>query len=92
MYFYIQDNKDWHYENKVKYGITNDYNARLKTDQHSYRCEYISLYKYEINETYKLDYKEIDNIISKQRNNKIKNLIENKYPSISFENLFKIQI
>ena len=91
MYFYIQNNKDWIYENKVKYGITNDYKTRLKTDQHSYKCEYISLYKYEINDKYKLKYKEIDNIFSKQRNNKIKNDIKKYYPSISFENLFNIK-
>ena len=66
MYFYIQDNKDWNYENKVKYGIADDYKSRLKTDQHSYKSEFISLFSYEINENYKLNYKEIDNIISKQ--------------------------
>ena len=92
MYFYILNNEDWKYEDKLKYGYTKDYNDRLKTDQHSYRCEYIALYKYEINEeTYKLDYKEIDNIISKQRKNKIKKLIEINYPLITFEYLFEIK-
>lgn len=91
MYFYIQDNKDWIYENKVKYGITSDYKTRLKTDQHSYKCEFISLFKYEINDKYKLKYKEIDNIFSKQRKDKLKNAIEYYYPSISFENLFDIK-
>jgi len=70
MYFYIQNNKDWNYENKVKYGIAEDYNKRLKTDQHSYKSEFISLYEYNINDNYKLKYKEVDNIISKQRKKK----------------------
>lgn len=50
MYFYTQDNKDWNYENKVKYEIADDYKSRLKTDQHSYKSEFISLFSYEINE------------------------------------------
>jgi len=91
MYFYIQDNKDWNYENKVKFGIADDYKSRLKTDQHSYKSEFISLYSYEINEKYKLNYKEIDNIISKQRREDFKNFILNIYPSIHFDNLFKIK-
>lgn len=91
MYFYIQDNKDWNYENKVKYGIADDYKSRLKTDQHSYKSEFISLFSYEINENYKLNYKEIDNIISKQRRDDFEIKILNKYPLIYFENLFKIK-
>jgi superfamily II DNA or RNA helicase len=91
MYFYIQDNKDWNYENKVKYGIADDYKSRLKTDQHSYKSEFISLFSYEINENYKLNYKEIDNIISKQRRDDFKIKILNKYPLIHFDNLFKIK-
>jgi hypothetical protein len=91
MYFYIQDNKDWNYENKVKYGIADDYKSRLKTDQHSYKSEFISLFSYEINEKYKLNYKEIDNIISKQRRDDFKIKILNKYPLIHFDNLFKIK-
>ena len=91
MYFYIQDNKDWNYENKVKFGIADDYKSRLKTDQHSYKSEFISLYSYEINEKYKLNYKEIDNIISKQRRDDFKIKILNKYPLIHFDNLFKIK-
>jgi len=91
MYFYIQNNKDWNYENKVKYGIAEDYNTRLKTDQHSYKSEFISLYEYNINENYKLKYKEVDNIISKQRKNNLKIIIDKYYPNINFENLFKIK-
>jgi len=92
MYFYIQDNKDWNYENKVKFGITENYNERLKTDQHSYKSEYISLFKYEIDyENYRIPYKEIDNIISKQKRDYVSNVIENEYPLIKFEYLFKIK-
>ena len=45
MYFYIQDNKDWNSDKKVKYGIADEYKSRLKTDQHSYKSEYISLFE-----------------------------------------------
>ena len=91
MYFYIQDNKDWINENKVKFGVTYDYKTRIKTDQHSYKSKFISIYQYKINDKYKLKYKEIDNLISKQRTNKIKNAIEYYYPSIIFEFLFDIK-
>jgi superfamily II DNA or RNA helicase len=64
-YFYIQSNKDWNYENKVKYGITSDPYSRLKTDQHSHRSSYKYLFKYSFLEnSYKLPFKEIDKIIS----------------------------
>jgi len=91
MYFYIQDNKDWNSDKKVKYGIADEYKSRLKTDQHSYKSEYISLFEYKITDEYKLDYKEIDNIISKQQTSKIKLLMNHHYPKIKFENLFKIK-
>ena len=42
MFFYIQTNNDWNYENKFKYGITKNPKERLNTDQHSYK----TLYKY----------------------------------------------
>jgi len=92
-FFYILNNKDWEYENKLKYGIATDYNKRFNTDQHSYRSEYVSIYKYEkIKNKYKLHYNNIDDIISKQRkNDKIEKLIKKKYPLESFENLFKIK-
>jgi hypothetical protein len=92
MYFYIQNNKDWNYENKVKYGIADDYKSRLKTDQHSYRSEFISLFEYNKTDNYKLKYDEIDNIISKQRNDDyLAKSIKEYYPSIKFDNLFKIK-
>ena len=55
MYFYIQDNKDWNSDKKVKYGIADEYKSRLKTDQHSYKSEYISLFEYKITDEYKID-------------------------------------
>lgn len=49
-YFYIKTNKDWDYENKVKYGVTNDLYYRLiNNSEHStYRYNY--LYVFEIKE------------------------------------------
>ncbi len=91
MYFYIQDNKDWNYENKVKYGIADDYKSRLKTDQHSYRSKFISLFEYNKTDNYKLKYDEIDNIISKQRKDNLEFHINVYYPLIKFDNLFKIK-
>jgi superfamily II DNA or RNA helicase len=90
MYFYIQDNKDWHYEKKVKYGITDDYKNRLKTDQHSYPSEYIYLYEYD-DKNCKLNYKEIDNIIKNIKKDNFQKFIIHEYPSVHFEYLFKIK-
>lgn len=93
MYFYIQSNRDWNYDNKAKYGITSDLIRRSKTDQHSHRSIYIHLYKYQINEDdYKLKYKEIDDIITKQKKSeKFKLKILKKYPNEHFEYLFDLK-
>ena len=90
MYFYIQNNKDWNYENKVKYGITCDYKNRLKTDQHSYPSKYINLYEYD-DENCKLKYKEADSIIKNTKKDDFKVYINSKYPLVKFKYLFKIK-
>jgi hypothetical protein len=61
---YIQTNNDWDHENKFKYGITQDPYERLNTDQHSYKTLYKSIYEYTITEQYKLNFKQVDKIIS----------------------------
>ena len=76
MFFYIQTNKDWDYEEKFKYGVTNNpYQRENKIDQHSYRSNFIYIYKYELTEQYNLlisrnKYKNIDEIIKKYYKNK----------------------
>lgn len=76
IYFYIKSNKDWDYENKVKYGVTNDLYTRLiNNSEHStYRCNYLYVFKIkEIkNEYYNyFNYKAIDKIFSiYSKNNK----------------------
>jgi hypothetical protein len=37
-YFYIKTNKDWNYENKVKYGVTNDLYTRLINNSEHSTC------------------------------------------------------
>jgi superfamily II DNA or RNA helicase len=80
MFLYIQTNNDWNYENKFKYGITENPKERINTDQHSYKTLYKSIYEYTITEQYKLNFKQVDKIISIIGRNK--NYIEklkNKY-------------
>jgi superfamily II DNA or RNA helicase len=64
MFLYIQTNNDWNHENKFKYGISQDPYKRLNTDQHSYKTLYESIYEYNITDQYKLNYKQVDKIIS----------------------------
>ena len=90
MYFYIQNNKDWNYENKVKYGITCDYKNRLKTDQHSYPSKYINLYEYD-DENCKLKYKEADSIIKNTKKDDFKVYIT-PTEKINETNIFKISV
>lgn len=69
-YLYIQSNKDWNPENKFKYGFTENPLNRLRSEQHSYKSSYISLYEcIETNNyIYKDIYKEYDKIISRLHN------------------------
>lgn len=64
MFLYIQTNNDWDHEYKFKYGITQDPYDRLNTDQHSYKTLYKSIYEYTITDQYKLNFKQVDKIIS----------------------------
>lgn len=64
MFLYIQANNDWNHENKFKYGITQNPYERLNTDQHSYKTLYESIYEYNITEQYKLNFIQVDKIIS----------------------------
>lgn len=63
MFFYIMTNKDWQYQEIIKYGVTDNPKKRIeKTDQHSEKSKYLYLYKCDIMEFKK--FKEIDKIIS----------------------------
>ena len=66
-YLYIQTNKDWNYENKFKYGYTEDPKNRTKSDQHSHKSYYLALYECIQTDNYKYYYTEYDNIISSLR-------------------------
>lgn len=76
-YFYIKTNKDWNYENKVKYGVTNDLYTRLiNNSEHStYRYNYLHVFEIkEIKNEYynNFSYKAIDKIFSIYcKNNKL---------------------
>ena len=68
-YFYIKTNKDWNYENKVKYGVTNDlYTHLINNSEHStYRYNYLHVFEIkEIKQEYYnyFSYQAIDNIFS----------------------------
>lgn len=81
-YFYIINNNDWIYENKYKYGYTENPIERIinSREQHSYQSYYIKLYKIEKTEKYKINYKEYDKIISIiGRNSEIITNIEDYY-------------
>lgn len=85
-YFYIKTNKDWNYENKVKYGVTNDLYTRLiNNSEHStYRYNYLHVFEIkEIKQEYYnyFSYKAIDKIFSIYCKNKkfiLPNLLEIK--------------
>ena len=85
-YFYIKTNKDWNYENKVKYGVTNDLYTRLiNNSEHStYRYNYLHVFEIkEIKNEYhnNFSYKAIDKIFSIYcKNNKLnKSVFQNFY-------------
>lgn len=90
MFLYLQENKDWLYENKYKYGITKYPYDRINTDQHSHKTIYKFLYKITKTDRYILDYTEYDKIISIVSRNKdnIFELIQ--YYDNKFENLQNI--
>lgn len=80
MFLYIQSNDDWYYENKFKYGITQNPLERINSDQHSYKTLYKSIYEYKITDLYKINLKQIDKIISIiGRNHNYINELKNKY-------------
>jgi superfamily II DNA or RNA helicase len=80
MFLYIQTNNDWNYENKFKYGITQNPLERINSDQHSYKTFYKSIYEYNITEKYILNFKQVDKIISIiGRNINYINKLKNKY-------------
>jgi superfamily II DNA or RNA helicase len=90
MFLYIQENKDWLYENKYKYGITQDPYDRINTDQHSHKTIYKALYEITKTDKYKIPYKEYDKIISIVSRNKDYILIFQKHYFEKFENLQNI--
>jgi len=91
-YLYIQTNIDWNYENKFKYGYTENPKNRIKSDQHSHKSSYLALYECISTDKYKYHYKEYDKIISSLRynsDNDIKqHLLENGIIDLSISNKF----
>ena len=91
-YLYIQTNKDWNYDNKFKYGYTEDPKHRLSSDQHSYKSSYLALYECIETDKYIFHYSEYDRIISSLRemdDNEIKqDLIEKGIICKSISNKF----
>ena len=67
-YLYIQTNIDWNYENKFKYGYTENPKNRIKSEQHSHKSSYIALYECIKTDKYFYEYKEYDKIISRLHN------------------------
>lgn len=95
MFLYIQTNNDWDHEYKFKYGITQDPYDRLNTDQHSYKTLYKSIYKYTITDQYKLNFKQVDKIISiigRQNDyiKKLKNYYKNDFIYLSQINKYLV--
>ena len=95
MKLYIQTNNDWDHENKFKYGITQDPYDRLNTDQHSYKTLYKSIYEYTITDQYKLNFKQVDKIISivgRQNDyiKKLKNYYKNDFIYLSQINKYLV--
>lgn len=95
MFLYIQANNDWNHENKFKYGITKDPYERINTDQHSYKTLYEFIYEYNITDQYKLNYKQVDKIISciGRDNNfikKLKNYYKNDFIYLSEINKYLV--
>lgn len=91
-YLYIQTNIDWNYENKFKYGYTENPKNRIKSEQHSHKSSYIALYECIKTDKYFYEYKEFDKIISSLRcksDNDIKRyLLENGIIDLSISNKF----
>jgi len=87
-FFYIQSNQDWIH--KYKYGITSNPKNRINSDQHSYKTFYKKLFKYNLTDDYRLNYNQIDKIISIISRNKdyINQLIEEF--NFNFKNLIHI--
>jgi len=92
-YIYIMSNKDWHYEQKFKYGYTENIYGRIRNshEQHSYLSMYHSIYEIENTSSYHMKIQEYDKIISiLSKKCKQINILQ-KYYGYSFENLLKIQ-
>ena len=75
-YLYIQENKDWNYDNKFKYGFTSNPANRIISEQHSYKSSYIALYKCIETSKYLYEYKEYDKIISSLNSKTDKDIIQ----------------
>lgn len=71
---------------KCKYVIINNPKEQLNTDQYSYKTWYKSLYEYTITDEYKLNYTQVDKIISNigSNNNFITNLKINTIMNLIF--------
>lgn len=83
-YIYIQQNNDWDYEKKYKFGYTSNPLQRIKNshEQHSHKSKYIALYL--IGKTYKysLQYREYDKIIYQSKLKLLKSTYNNDFPNL----------
>ena len=88
-YLYIQENKDWNFDNKFKYGFTTNPKIRNISEQHSHKSSYIALYECEETPNYIYGFKEYDKIISSLRNTDNTDIIQTELDFNIDLNLFK---
>ena len=74
-YLYILENREWNYDNKFKYGFTENPKQRIISEQHSYKSIFICLYECSLNtNNYIYSYKEYDKIISELHHKTIEDI------------------
>jgi len=83
-YIYIQQNNDWDYEKKYKFGYTSNPLQRIKNshEQHSHKSKYIALYVINKTDKYSLQYKEYDKIIYQSHLKLLKSKYNNDFPNL----------
>ena len=83
-YIYIQQNNDWDYEKKYKFGYTSNPLQRIKNshEQHSHKSKYIALYVIDKTDKYSLQYKEYDKIIYQSHLKLLKSKYNNDFPNL----------
>jgi len=83
-YIYIQQNNDWDYEKKYKFGYTSNPLQRIKNshEQHSHKSKYIALYVINKTDKYSLHYTEYDKIIYQSHLKLLKSKYNNDFPNL----------